>query len=1442
MIIVLLLILAFTIVWSILSGLVFIKKALNKREYDLKDVVRSIIEYLRRRSDRIVFLKFLLLEEGCAGLLPQINRIFLDIDGWQLCFELGYGADWVSAIVAVIVGVGYYMYLKRTSWARPEHWDDVVEAARLMQEHYVFQPHIEWFCRQNNKAIRELGNRYSKEINFPFEDMPWLLAALRVGDSFASLIRDDLNDFVESARSLLKMNIKDRDDEKYNSVRDGASETLTCLSNLSADGNTYLLAREKTEELIGLIYNYQGSVKRSEYIFESLRQKADRLLTKLNNKWIELKNPHVWFVVGAAGTGKSHLLADIVIKRQRNNEPSILLLGEKFNNQDEPLSQIVSMLDYPGRKELWLRNLNHYGMVNKKTVAIFIDGLNERGGESLWSAHLIGLIDDIERFEYLRLIVSFRISGAHNWFYDMAYNYPEYAVYHHKGFEGKESVASEFIFSSFGLDQPLWPAFGSEFANPLFLIKYCKVHEGKGLPLEYECFWNTILQYCNELNHDISIRFHYNDSLHIVTNALKAIAELMVEDTGRWYLNYDKAIEKMTEVAKFTQNPQDFLGLLIDDGILRIERYKDDNYVNFGFERVGDYFMADCLIEKGLIDKDDYYRYGSDVEEALSVIAPLKTGKEIFELVNDEHRDTAINSFLRNTAQRDIFTEKGQTLLQRLLEKGYEQNVLEIILERPFRSDSHANSDTLYEILSVLTMKERDAIWSIKISETWGYGSHLNELALWAINASDKTLGCVVEDNIRLCAEALVWSLSSTWKELRDRATHALVKIMSSRKTLVLPLLVKFHSVNDPYIEERLWASVMGSVVCAQSEQLAKEVAEWTYHNLFAKDKVPVHILVRDYAKSIIRYAQSLGLELDVNEEKMALPLSNERIPEHIISCEDVKAKYDIEWSQIKDDDKDRDLHIANSKILSSMATEHSPRTSMYGDFGRYVFQSNLYEIPVDPESMANWAIEMIFEEYGYDAKLFAQFDIHLDSYHNYGSRVERIGKKYQWIAMYKIMAVLEDEFKKQDFERRLKTLVRSARNIDPTFKKSNFDIATERSIYEVPKYDVSVPENDDEWMKSWKDMPVIEDYLIVKDKEGIEWVNLFSYNTIKKMPDAISENYMQRDLWTFVQAFAVNSEHLKAVCDNIHQYGLEGRRFRENCEIDGLFLREFYWSDEYKRFILKTDYGFAPFEIGNRSSSEIMIAPAYLIYSQSSSEDASSVESVSMLLPNDWLFRGLGLRYGSENGVWVDKEGIIIALDNSHYGKGHEALLVRKDVLLGYLKREGLTLFWPILIERQLWNKYGSWANHQQNGGWAYMDNLGKIHHKFRLYERSETCKKIDDIKEKWLKTWIPIKYEVLLWLHRKRVIHLSEDTIWKIMGQGPSSYYYEESPWNQRKYKKLLKKLEEDGVIVDNDNHSTEDDDIHDVDSDFQRMLEFCSKWDDEKDEVESEDIESK
>jgi hypothetical protein len=53
-------------------------------------------------------------------------------------------------------------------------------------------------------AIKALGKRYSPDINFPYDDMDWLLAALRVNDEFNDLVWDELDDELERIKNYLR--------------------------------------------------------------------------------------------------------------------------------------------------------------------------------------------------------------------------------------------------------------------------------------------------------------------------------------------------------------------------------------------------------------------------------------------------------------------------------------------------------------------------------------------------------------------------------------------------------------------------------------------------------------------------------------------------------------------------------------------------------------------------------------------------------------------------------------------------------------------------------------------------------------------------------------------------------------------------------------------------------------------------------------------------------------------------------------------------------------------------------------------------------------------------------------------------------------------------------------------------------------------------------------
>ena len=83
-------------------------------------------------------------------------------------------------------------------------------------------------------------------------------------------------------------------------------------------------------------------------------RKGTTLEIALNNEWISFRERHLIMISGSAGMGKSHLIGDIVTRRMKKNEPSILLLGQHFITMEEPLVQIQKLLDIKCSKEKFL--------------------------------------------------------------------------------------------------------------------------------------------------------------------------------------------------------------------------------------------------------------------------------------------------------------------------------------------------------------------------------------------------------------------------------------------------------------------------------------------------------------------------------------------------------------------------------------------------------------------------------------------------------------------------------------------------------------------------------------------------------------------------------------------------------------------------------------------------------------------------------------------------------------------------------------------------------------------------------------------------------------------------------------------------------------------------------------------------------------------------------
>ncbi|WP_289705893.1 hypothetical protein [Bacteroides acidifaciens] len=206
----------------------------------------------------------------------------------------------------------------------------------------------------------------------------------------------------------------------------------------------------------------------------------------------------------------------------------------------------------------------------------------------------------------------------------------------------------------------------------------------------------------------------------------------------------------------------------------------------------------------------------------------------------------------------------------------------------------------------------------------------------------------------------LIWMLSLTYRPARDLATKGLVKFFKHHILYIKEVLNVFDKVNDPYIRQRIYASILGAVLLSRDSNEKEQIAIDVYLRIFDNGKeVPADILLRDYARNIIEYISQTHKLENVKLDIITPPYKSYFSMEACPLSKDILAKY----QPLKNDGRYSDIERAKYFILWSMRTERSSM-GMYGDFGRYTFGSAVRYWDINDELASNYAISLIFEKY----------------------------------------------------------------------------------------------------------------------------------------------------------------------------------------------------------------------------------------------------------------------------------------------------------------------------------------------------------------------------------------------------------------------------------------------------------------------------------------------
>ncbi|MER9019784.1 hypothetical protein [Mesorhizobium sp. M0898] len=1192
-----------------------------------------------------------------------------------------------------------------------------------------------WFKTQFTRTLAALEERYSPDDHVDVT-MQHLFDGLQRSAKWREELRTRL-EVLFSARS--------RDSQK------DASESLQALFQSVTEGINALNAHAKDIELgsgspfptgdwlklckdlreathryhKALMNAYKGKNSKNDPEHDrdaewKIREAAHALESYLREPTHEADAKRFVIFEGRAGAGKSHLLAAEVARSLNAGQPAVMLLGTDFSGSLSIDLQITALLGLNVSFDTFLGALAAAAELASTRALIVIDAINEGGGAAGWRDQLAAISTRVVAHQRLALVVSCRSEYAQ--YLLTSATRSRAVVAEVQGFvtAREQEKAAQMYMDKRGILRPATPWLSPEFTNPLFLRTTCLALERDGrnhYPVGLRGVRETLAFYLDATGRHLgTVHDGSNDLVSPLKQAVVSLAEAMAISQADFVPRTEASRIVNNMFDGFAAGDRSWLDRLRLGGIVRIDPHPDDtddplqpppDVVRFAFQRFQDHLVAERLLaktipsaaafeEKGalhfFIGKNSLAYQWAGVFQALWSLTAEKEGKELVDLLPGGadrwwRKYQISEAFVESVYWRDLraFTERSLELLNALGSDN--TNTFDILLQLSVL-DHPWNAELLDINLQSMKLPDRDAFWTVVLNRLVGdddQPSSPERLVNWCLGpgitrATDKTL-----------AHALVtlgWIFTTTNRQLRDRATKAATEILLLRADLLPSFVSRFVGVDDLYVVERVMAACAGACFRDPAPRRLRTASRSIYDLVFAAAKPPRHLLGRDYARGIVELANDCGvLPGDID----------------IMRC---RPPYRTPLPRFPKDDRginERAKKTGADSIISSCI-------GPFGDFGRYVIESRMSDwsnvrltqaAPTKPLSggfrydrenkisikgaqrwVANQAIRL-----GWNKKRFPRDSSFGDS-HSSGGRIERIGKKYQWLAYFELLARLADNYWLLDsynetYSRSFDTPLDTefVRDIDPTVPtpRGENDYGT-APVFDVPSLLIETVASEEQ--KLWVFASCLaENRLRLGLSDDIasqdEWVSLYRYaSATVKWPEQkfISSRPTRQDDFHFVMMIALPKKDQDELV----------RRSREN-KVD--FHR--WLPADY------TDAGYL-YELGRRGTwpndrlrqrehwphEEFIFTGLTLGYHWESHLDGSLPEGASFQLPAPWLLKALDLEADPQRpGQFLDSQGIPTVVA----GRSHHKVwcVARRRPLLSLLAQDGLAPLWAGIGER---------------------------------------------------------------------------------------------------------------------------------------------------------------
>ncbi|WP_430379399.1 NACHT domain-containing protein [Streptomyces sp. B1-3] len=436
--------------------------------------------------------------------------------------------------------------------------------------------------------------------------------------------------------------------------------------------------------------------------------------------------------------------------------------------------------------------------------------------------------------------------------------------------------------------------------------------------------------------HQIHLALHLDASERVVQRAVQELARQMGR-AGREVLPQQQVREIVAPfAAHLTRWPDTLLGQMVVHGVLASERFhtvggQPEAGYGFGYQAFSDDRIVDAMLAEHAAEVEAAASSGvltptselrawleeasPNLVEAATVLLAERTGRELIDLLSagqdtdatadpgGRSRFALYVSLVRTLALRDAHSVSERTAV--LLDQAADQfdlgpMVLEARLGVSAQIGHLLNADHLHRTLCAMAPADRDVTWGLAVYDVLERSGALHRLLRWAeqlpapqqLRPSQAAAGpswtprragsTVTEavahqppepEVVRLAATTLVWTLISSNRFLRDRATKALVQLLLGYPTVLTALLDRFlhtdaRQVDDAYVFERLAVVAHGVVARTRAStghpamlaDVAARLLDHVYGDVTSPAHASVNALLCDAASNVIRDAFEAGL------------------------------------------------------------------------------------------------------------------------------------------------------------------------------------------------------------------------------------------------------------------------------------------------------------------------------------------------------------------------------------------------------------------------------------------------------------------------------------------------------------------------------------------------------------------------------------------------------